>query len=100
MQLPAFKRLFFAGLGLSIWHQGHKASKFNGVGNHALMLFAQAGAAGRRDLKLAGNKLPQDVGLLVVNVINFLLAGDAGHADAINNRQSTIFNNWRLMIGD
>jgi len=35
-----------------IWHEGHEAGDFDGVGNHPLMLGAKAIAAGGADFEL------------------------------------------------
>jgi hypothetical protein len=43
------------------------------------MFFAKAGADGRRDLKLAGNEFPENVGVFVINMSDFFLASRAGH---------------------
>jgi hypothetical protein len=71
-------------LTLRIRHQRHISCEFDGVGNHALVLLAQAGSGRRRNLELARYKFAENIRFFVINVINFFLATNARHANFLN----------------
>lgn len=52
------------------WQKSHEAGAFDGSGQNALVLLAGAGAAGRQNLCLATQKIPQNFNILVTDSIN------------------------------
>ena len=86
---PSYLRSFFSGGPFPLlflprlrpckWHQGHKAGEFDSIGDHTLVFVAETGWTGLFYLERARNELAQNIGLFVINVIYFVLAGGAGH---------------------
>jgi len=71
------ERLLFNGLSFGIWHEGHITRELDGIGDHALMLLAQARASRGRNLKLPRDKLSEYIRFFIIDVIYFFLATDA-----------------------
>lgn len=71
--------LLLTCLGARVWHQCHEAGELDGTCEHALVLSAKFRVIGWLYFKLTRDKLAEYVRLLVIDMVDFVLTGNARH---------------------